>query len=236
MLDPLIIMGALYLVCMARRAPFTGYLLVLMMLAFFIVGGVPARRPTAPGTAGACWPTRDTVVGWLITVGVLLLIGAASLNHRVDHDVVLAWFIGHAADPAAQPSGLRRDVAGAQQRQRVALGGDHRRQRGRPEVRRRLQRHEPVHAGGGLFDDRVEDRFPSGAREPDAGPDEATSPPMCGPTTPRWSSSASRSRRSRVHKLLDELQDTTASVYFLPDIYVFDLMQARFDNVGGMHR
>ncbi|WP_295995257.1 undecaprenyl-phosphate glucose phosphotransferase, partial [Rugamonas sp.] len=35
-------------------------------------------------------------------------------------------------------------------------------------------------------------------------------------------------------KLLDELQDTTASVYFLPDIYVFDLMQARFDNVGGM--
>jgi len=34
--------------------------------------------------------------------------------------------------------------------------------------------------------------------------------------------------------LLDELQDTTASVYFLPDIYVFDLMQARFDNVGGM--
>ena len=34
--------------------------------------------------------------------------------------------------------------------------------------------------------------------------------------------------------LIDELQDTTASVYFLPDVYVFDLMQARFDNVGGM--
>jgi putative colanic acid biosynthesis UDP-glucose lipid carrier transferase len=34
--------------------------------------------------------------------------------------------------------------------------------------------------------------------------------------------------------MLDELEDTTASVYFLPDIYVFDLMQARFDNVAGM--
>jgi putative colanic acid biosysnthesis UDP-glucose lipid carrier transferase len=42
------------------------------------------------------------------------------------------------------------------------------------------------------------------------------------------------SAQPRIRKLLDELQDTTASVYFLPDIYVFDLMQARFDNVGGM--
>jgi putative colanic acid biosynthesis UDP-glucose lipid carrier transferase len=42
------------------------------------------------------------------------------------------------------------------------------------------------------------------------------------------------SAQPRIRKLLDELQDTTASVYFLPDIYIFDLMQARFDNVGGM--
>jgi len=33
---------------------------------------------------------------------------------------------------------------------------------------------------------------------------------------------------------LNELQDTTASIYFLPDIYVFDLIQARFDNVAGV--
>jgi putative colanic acid biosynthesis UDP-glucose lipid carrier transferase len=42
------------------------------------------------------------------------------------------------------------------------------------------------------------------------------------------------SAQPRIRKLIDELQDTTASVYFLPDIYIFDLMQARFDNVGGM--
>jgi putative colanic acid biosynthesis UDP-glucose lipid carrier transferase len=42
------------------------------------------------------------------------------------------------------------------------------------------------------------------------------------------------SAQPRIRKLLDEVQDTTASVYFLPDIYIFDLMQARFDNVGGM--
>ncbi|MDQ3026943.1 MAG: undecaprenyl-phosphate glucose phosphotransferase, partial [Pseudomonadota bacterium] len=38
----------------------------------------------------------------------------------------------------------------------------------------------------------------------------------------------------RILKLLDELCDTTASVYFAPDIFLFDLIQARMDTVGGM--
>jgi putative colanic acid biosynthesis UDP-glucose lipid carrier transferase len=31
---------------------------------------------------------------------------------------------------------------------------------------------------------------------------------------------------------MDELPDTTSSIYFLPDIYIFDLMQARFEYIG----
>jgi putative colanic acid biosynthesis UDP-glucose lipid carrier transferase len=42
------------------------------------------------------------------------------------------------------------------------------------------------------------------------------------------------SEQPRIRKLLDDLHDTTASIYFLPDVYIFDLMQARFDNVGGV--
>jgi putative colanic acid biosynthesis UDP-glucose lipid carrier transferase len=41
-------------------------------------------------------------------------------------------------------------------------------------------------------------------------------------------------QQPRIRKLLDDLHDTTASIYFLPDVYIFDLMQARFDNVGGV--
>ena len=40
------------------------------------------------------------------------------------------------------------------------------------------------------------------------------------------------SLQPRIKKLIDELPDTTTSVYFLPDIYIFDLMQARVDKVG----
>jgi putative colanic acid biosynthesis UDP-glucose lipid carrier transferase len=36
----------------------------------------------------------------------------------------------------------------------------------------------------------------------------------------------------RILKLLDELRDTTASIYFVPDIFVADLIQARMDNIG----
>ena len=37
----------------------------------------------------------------------------------------------------------------------------------------------------------------------------------------------------RVTKLLDELQDTTASIYFVPDVFVFDLIQCRTADIGG---
>jgi putative colanic acid biosynthesis UDP-glucose lipid carrier transferase len=36
----------------------------------------------------------------------------------------------------------------------------------------------------------------------------------------------------RILRLLDELRDTTASIYFTPDIFLFDLIQARMDCIG----
>ena len=41
-------------------------------------------------------------------------------------------------------------------------------------------------------------------------------------------------RVERVQVLLDELQDTTASVYYVPDIFVFDLIQSRVADIGGI--
>jgi putative colanic acid biosynthesis UDP-glucose lipid carrier transferase len=38
----------------------------------------------------------------------------------------------------------------------------------------------------------------------------------------------------RILQLLDDLRDTTTSIYFVPDIFVTDLIQGRFDDVGGM--
>jgi putative colanic acid biosynthesis UDP-glucose lipid carrier transferase len=38
----------------------------------------------------------------------------------------------------------------------------------------------------------------------------------------------------RVTELLDELHDTTASIYYVPDVFVFDLIQCRTSDVEGM--
>ena len=38
----------------------------------------------------------------------------------------------------------------------------------------------------------------------------------------------------RVTELLDELHDTTASVYYVPDVFVFDLIQCRTGEIDGM--
>jgi len=38
----------------------------------------------------------------------------------------------------------------------------------------------------------------------------------------------------RVTDLLDQLHDTTASIYYVPDVFVFDLIQCRTDDIGGI--
>jgi putative colanic acid biosynthesis UDP-glucose lipid carrier transferase len=38
----------------------------------------------------------------------------------------------------------------------------------------------------------------------------------------------------RVMELLDDLQDTTVSIYYVPDVFVFDLIQCRTDDIEGM--
>jgi len=41
-------------------------------------------------------------------------------------------------------------------------------------------------------------------------------------------------QEQRLLTLLDELRDTTASVYFVPDIFMFDLIQSRVDQLNGI--
>jgi putative colanic acid biosysnthesis UDP-glucose lipid carrier transferase len=42
------------------------------------------------------------------------------------------------------------------------------------------------------------------------------------------------SQNPRILKLLDELRDTTASIFFVPDIFMSDLIQARMDSIGDL--
>jgi putative colanic acid biosynthesis UDP-glucose lipid carrier transferase len=79
-LDPLIIMGTLYLASLLFHEPFSGYSLVLMILAFFISSAVYQHiDPYRTWRSGRMLAyARDTVFGWCITIAVLLFLGSAS--------------------------------------------------------------------------------------------------------------------------------------------------------------
>jgi putative colanic acid biosynthesis UDP-glucose lipid carrier transferase len=237
-LDPLIIMGTLYLSSMAFGEPFSGYSLVLMILAFFISSAVYQHidpyRTWRSGRMVAY--ARDTVFGWCVTIAVLMFLGSASgLKYYYDERVVLAWFIATpvtllASHIAMRRAALRPDKV-SEVRSVVVVGANDVGLKFAAICDRHPNLFMQVH---GFFDDRTDERHPPKLPHPMLGKMGDITAYVRQHHIKMIFISQPISAQPRIRKLIDELQDTTASVYFLPDVYIFDLMQARFDNVAGM--
>ena len=179
---------------------------------------------------------RHRTIEWTCLAGLMLLVG--HLLRLVGHftpGVILAWFIAtpfaltyaHVAADKATALLMRR-TAGT--RRQVIVGAN----RVGSELAARLAE-EPWHGElAGFFDDRRLDRVPRNCRDRLLGgfadlPEFARQNPVhdiyvCLPN----------SRHPRIRKLIDALGDSTASIYFVPDLSAFDLMQARFGEIRGM--
>lgn len=240
-LDPLIVMGSLYACCLACGEPFNGYALVLMILAFFVTSAIYQHvdpwRAWRSGRMVAY--ARGVVFGWLLSCGFLLLLGRASgLAYVYDERMILAWFFctpvilisSHLAMRAWRNQ-ARASVRGAPARSMVVVGVN--------EVGIKFAsvcaRHsELLLEMRGYFDDRVGLRHGAAALDPVLGHTAGLAAYVRAEQIKMIFISQPISAQPRIRRLIDDLEDTTASVYFLPDVYIFDLMQARFDNVGGM--
>ena len=237
-LDPLIVMGMLYLVTLAFGQPFSGYSLVLMVLAFFIFSAVhqyiDPYRTWRRGRMLAY--ARDTVCAWCLTLAVLYFLGSASgMTYYYDGRVLLAWAIATpllilASHMTLRMATGRRDAARSMRSVVVAGANDvglkfagvcdrH------PNLFMQMQ---------GFFDDRDAARHPAALTHPMLGRMADIPAYVRRHNIKMIFISQPVSAQPRIRGLIDALQDTTASIYFLPDVYVFDLMQARFDTVGGM--
>ncbi|GGY84973.1 undecaprenyl-phosphate glucose phosphotransferase [Pseudoduganella plicata] len=237
-LDPLIIMGMLYASSMLYGEPFTGYSLVLMILAFFISSAIYQHiDPYRTWRSGRMLAySRDVTVGWALTAAVLVLLGSVSgLDYHYEERVVLTWFVATpfvllASHLAARKVGT--NPASASEVRSVLIVGVN-------DVGIKFAQTTERYPGlfmqvRGFFDDRTADRHPANLSYPVLGKMSDVAAFVRESNIKMIFISQPISAQPRIRKLLDELQDTTASVYFLPDIYVFDLMQARFDSVGGM--
>jgi putative colanic acid biosynthesis UDP-glucose lipid carrier transferase len=231
--DPGVAIGVLVLCALWFEGRFHGSYLILSLLVFSMTfPGSLARDAASAG--GLAW---SIATGWGALVALLLLLGWASGGlGNFEPRALLAWilatpfalFAAHRLVPMFLPGllaaeGLQRTaiIAGAN-----SLGRDlgaH--LRSRPLLGIRC---------AGYFDDRGTSRDHGLEPEQNLGDLEQMAAyvrqhhiDMIYITLPMTS-------QPRILRLLEELRDTTASVYFAPDIFLYELIQARVETVGGM--
>lgn len=237
LLDPFLIWGLLILIAWLYDETFTGYYIVLMIITFFISSYIYEQtniyRTWRNGKLLAY--IRDTLVGWGIIIAILVFIGyATKLSYRYSEQVMLTWFIVTPLALIASHIAVRTIAnslrKGGEARSVVIVGAN---ETGHKLAERISEYPYLLMEVRGYFDDRDESRSPAGDM-PLLGrvPDVAAYVREHG--IQMIFISLPMSAQPRIRDLLDDLHDSTASIYFLPDVYIFDLMQARFDNVGGV--
>ena len=228
-LDPLLIIGCLMVVVAVTGEGFYNRYVVLALIVFSL---------TFPGNVSLATSTRallkEIVFGWAVIVMILLFLGyATQYLTAFPPEVLVSWavavpvvlFGAHRAVPVLLPKilaieGVRTAVIASTNDLGIKLARQF-------ETKPYLGV-----AFAGFFDDRSADRIGKDAASRLLG-DIAELPAYVKRhridaifiTLPMAS-------QPRILKLLDELADTTASIYFVPDIFVVDLIQARVDNVG----
>jgi putative colanic acid biosynthesis UDP-glucose lipid carrier transferase len=173
---------------------------------------------------------------WLLVSAALLLMAFAfKVTETFSRRVILTWFAITPFVVVAAEAGLRRYAAfsalrGKIQQSHVIIGANEAGSR----LARRLMAHPHLGLFKGFFDDRDTERLPDMPQEQLLGGmadiinyvriNAVSNIYICLPMR----------ADERVTKLLEELKDTTASVYFVPDIFMFDLIQARVCDIDGI--
>jgi len=232
LLEALVSVGMLIACAAWFRARFDGPYIILALLVFSLM--FPGRAPQGT-SAGAV--AREVLAGWVLVVGLLLMLGWATRTiGSFDPRVIAAWialtpvalFASHLAFPALLPRLLASEGL---TRVAVIAGAG-------PLGCKLAERIASTPFAGirvaGFFDDRAPGRVGAlesgrvlGSLDGLAEYAKKNRVDMIYVTLPMAS-------QPRIMRLLDELHDTTASVYFTPDIFIYDLIQGRMDSIGGI--
>lgn len=236
--DPFVILLALYLSLLAFDEPLNGRYLLLAILTFFICTFVYDKVDQVNDLREiTVWSTvREVIVEWVVIVAILYFMGLATeMTGSYSPNVLIAWVIaspfaliilqvglGGLNSNRSKNAGVRSAVIVGVNSVSVKL------------YRRTLEFPNMMIDVKGFFDDRGVGRQSITEKiQPLGGMSDVASYVRKNNINIIYISQPI-SAQPRILKLLEELKDTTASIYFLPDIYVFDLIQAQFDTVGGI--
>lgn len=231
-LDPLVFVFSLWAVALYFEGAVDPAYLILSVIVFSL---------TFPGTSKLRLPIRRLLFNvsfqWLWIAGLLLLTGLATgyfydFSMRVVGNWLwiapLAQVAGHLSLRAAAPQliKLQGPPPGA-----VIVGVNHQ------GVSLARQITGSAYSGIellGFFDDRGEDRRAAGGGHPLIGKIDDLPDYVKRNRVQLIYLSLPMASRPRILQILDGLKDTTASIYFVPDMFITDLIQGRSDSVCGV--
>jgi len=230
-IDPVVLSLSLWPIALWFEGYLAPHHVILSVIVFSL---------TFPGTAHltrTVWSAlRHIILGWFTLAGLLFLFAYVSgyLGY-FDRDIVLTWLwiapstqlAAHIALRLAAPKiielqGQRRAVIAGMNEQGI-------------ELARRLavDPYSQVRVVG-YFDDRNRERTNQGEEHAVLGKISALPAFVKNNQIELIYISLPMASQPRILSLLDDLRDTTASIYFVPDIFVTDLIQGRMDSVSGL--
>jgi putative colanic acid biosynthesis UDP-glucose lipid carrier transferase len=242
---PLVVVLALAVCVLACGQSLSLQFCALGLVAFLITAQVfsPLDLGNSPDTQRARKTVSRILLEWSCVVGVLVFLSASfKLTHLFPRHIIASWFL---VTPVALllADSLRKPIAkwlasdrGVVQRYIIIGANDV-----GVELARRIER---AHAGEKFFGfldyrsaDRVAaDRAVHGLSQTVMGNCSARdfADFVRAHAISRVYLALPMSTAPRIEELLRELRDTTASVYFVPNIFAFDLVQARCVEINGM--
>lgn len=237
-IDPVLVVATLYLLHRLFDVAFGSTELVLAALAFLLTMLVMDGSVLLVRSQGLMWwGLLRFVLGWCFVVATLSLIGYLASWHLYFYPpYLLAWALLAPATLLASHGLVQLLMGGGERvaKRKVAIVGAN-------EAGMTLR--DRIGANGylnmefvGFFDDRELTRLDAGRIKP--GELLATLAGMAEVIQREGIShvyiSLPMSSQPRVMSLLDCLQDSTVSIYFVPDYFVFDMIQGHVDNVAGI--
>jgi putative colanic acid biosynthesis UDP-glucose lipid carrier transferase len=241
-MDPLIIVFSLFAITLIFQVPLSDKYEILFFIVFLVslIVFKEADLCQAWKSGGLRAQSGRLFVCWSLLTGILLFFGyATKTSHEFSRSVLLTWFmvapllilVGHLIARFL----LRRFYASAENSHTAVIVGASGIGR---QLAHRMAKDKHLGLGVsfvGFFDDRSGQRL--GGEIPQdllLGGLEDLPAYVQTHKIDQIYIALPMMMEKRILKLLDDLKDTTTSIYFVPDIFVFDLIQAGLGEVNGI--
>jgi putative colanic acid biosynthesis UDP-glucose lipid carrier transferase len=238
-LPAIVAVAVLYATLFAFRSrfdPMSSGIAVVAVVCLVLVQ--PPREVTAQLTSPRISAVVDVIFRWFLILGLLLGIAYVTKSplQVYPRRVFLTWA---AVTPAvlivstlATQEFMRRFLMNAFDARSAIIAGYN---ESSLELARRLKRNPGMRLSvAGFFDDRSTDRLGIDSDAALIGPLGDLGAYVKEHRTDVIFIALPIRHLKRVMNLLDDLRDTTASIYYVPDIFVFDLIQARSGEIQGI--